>query len=113
MLMEMELLTSLTLSGGPATSIVDGPGGVWITENAANIVSRLSYSASAITRDPYPAPSAFGLKNLTVGPDNNIWAVGTNAHKVVKASAHYVTKASGGRGGVRELIDLLLDAKKD
>ena len=77
-------LTSLTLSGGPGTSIVDGPGGVWITENAANIVSRLSYSASAITRDPYPAPSAFGLKNLTVGPDNNIWAVGTNAHKVVK-----------------------------
>lgn len=36
-----------------------------------------------------------------------------DAHKVVKASAHYVTKASGGRGAVRELIDLLLRAKKD
>jgi len=36
-----------------------------------------------------------------------------DAHKVVEASAHYVTKASGGRGAVRELIDLLLDAKKN
>ncbi len=35
-----------------------------------------------------------------------------DAHKVVAANAHYVTKASGGRGAVRELIDLLLDAKK-
>lgn len=36
-----------------------------------------------------------------------------DAHKVVAANAHYVTKASGGRGAVRELIDLLLDAKKN
>ena len=35
-----------------------------------------------------------------------------DAHRVVKAAADYVTTASGGRGAVRELIDLLLDAKK-
>jgi len=38
-------------------------------------------------------------------------AVG-DAHEAVKASAHFVTKADGGRGAVRELIDLILNAKK-
>lgn len=37
-------------------------------------------------------------------------AVG-DAHKEVKAAADYVTAASGGRGAVRELIDLLIEAK--
>lgn len=37
-------------------------------------------------------------------------AVG-DAHEAVKAAAHYVTKADGGRGAVRELIDMLLAAK--
>jgi len=35
-----------------------------------------------------------------------------DAHDAVKAAAHYVTKLDGGRGAVREVIDLLLDAKK-
>jgi 3-deoxy-D-manno-octulosonate 8-phosphate phosphatase (KDO 8-P phosphatase) len=30
----------------------------------------------------------------------------------VKAAAHYITKCNGGRGAVRELIDLLLAAKR-
>ena len=30
----------------------------------------------------------------------------------VKAAAHYVTKCDGGRGAVREVIDLCLAAKK-
>ncbi len=34
-----------------------------------------------------------------------------NAVDEVKAISHYVTKASGGRGAVREVIDLLLKAK--
>lgn len=36
-----------------------------------------------------------------------------DAHKEVKASADYVTEARGGRGAVREVIDILLAAKID
>lgn len=36
-----------------------------------------------------------------------------DAHDAVKAAAHYVTQQDGGRGAVRELIDLLLEAKLD
>ena len=39
-------------------------------------------------------------------------AVG-NAHEDVKAAAHHITKSKGGRGAVREIIDLLLGAAKD
>lgn len=35
-----------------------------------------------------------------------------DAHDAVKAAAHHVTNLDGGRGAVRELIDLLLAAKK-
>ena len=35
-----------------------------------------------------------------------------DAHDPVKAAAHYVTRRRGGRGAVREVIDLLLAAKK-
>lgn len=38
-------------------------------------------------------------------------AVG-DAHEEVRYRAHYTTKAQGGRGAVRELIDLLLGAQK-
>lgn len=38
-------------------------------------------------------------------------AVG-DAHDTVKAAAHHITRTNGGSGAVRELIDLLLDAKK-
>lgn len=34
-----------------------------------------------------------------------------DAHDAVKAAAHYITKADGGRGAVREIIDLIIDAK--
>lgn len=38
-------------------------------------------------------------------------AVG-NAHDSVRAGAHWVTNAAGGFGAVREVIDMLLQAKK-
>ena len=34
-----------------------------------------------------------------------------DAHEAVKRAAHYVTKADGGRGAVREVIDMLLAAR--
>ena len=34
-----------------------------------------------------------------------------NAHDTVKAEAHYVTRASGGKGAVREFCDLVLQAR--
>ena len=36
-----------------------------------------------------------------------------DAHASVKTCSHYVTSTYGGRGAVREVIDLILDAKKD
>ena len=34
-----------------------------------------------------------------------------NAHDAVKSEAHYVTRASGGKGAVREFCDLVLQAQ--
>jgi 3-deoxy-D-manno-octulosonate 8-phosphate phosphatase (KDO 8-P phosphatase) len=34
-----------------------------------------------------------------------------DAHEKVRSTAHYITKARGGRGAVREVIDLLLASK--
>jgi 3-deoxy-D-manno-octulosonate 8-phosphate phosphatase (KDO 8-P phosphatase) len=36
-----------------------------------------------------------------------------DAHESVRWAAHYITKAAGGRGAVREVIDLLLQNKTD
>ncbi|MBC8021855.1 MAG: HAD hydrolase family protein, partial [Burkholderiales bacterium] len=35
-----------------------------------------------------------------------------NAVDAVKAAAHHVTSASGGRGAVREFCDLVIEAKR-
>jgi 3-deoxy-D-manno-octulosonate 8-phosphate phosphatase (KDO 8-P phosphatase) len=34
-----------------------------------------------------------------------------NAREEVKRAAHYVTTASGGRGAIREVVELLLQAQ--
>ncbi len=80
------IATELVLPAGASPqSVTAGPdGGVWITEAGLNNVSRLAFGAGVIKRDPYAAPSSFGLKGLTVGPDGNIWAVGTVANRVAK-----------------------------
>ena len=71
--------------GASPQSISAGPdGAVWLTEAGLNNVSRLTFGAGTIKREPYAAPSSFGLKGLTVGPDNNLWAVGTVANRVAK-----------------------------
>lgn len=57
----------------------------------------------AFIGDDTPDAEIFPLVGLAV-------AVG-DAHKAVKAAAHLTTRASGGRGAVREVIDLLLDAQ--
>jgi streptogramin lyase len=71
-------------AGAVPTAIAAGADGVWITENGLNNVTKLSYAAGAFTRTPFAAQSAFGLKGLTVGPDANVWAVGTNVNKMAK-----------------------------
>lgn len=58
----------------------------------------------AFIGDDTPDSEVFPFVGLAV-------AVG-DAHDAVKAAAHYVTKADGGRGAVRELIDHILEAKK-
>ena len=54
--------------------------------------------------DDTPDSEVFPLVGLAV-------AVG-DAHDAIRSAAQYVTRCDGGRGAVRELIDLLLDAKK-
>lgn len=54
--------------------------------------------------DDTPDAEVFPLVGLSV-------AVG-DALDDVKAAGHYVTRSAGGRGAVREVIDLLLAAKK-
>jgi 3-deoxy-D-manno-octulosonate 8-phosphate phosphatase (KDO 8-P phosphatase) len=36
-----------------------------------------------------------------------------NGHELTRRTAHYVTQAAGGRGAIREVIDMLLAAKFD
>lgn len=57
----------------------------------------------AFIGDDTPDAEVFPLVGMAV-------AVG-DAHDAVKAAAHYVTKAEGGRGAIREAIDLILAAR--
>jgi 3-deoxy-D-manno-octulosonate 8-phosphate phosphatase (KDO 8-P phosphatase) len=57
----------------------------------------------AFMGDDLPDAELFPYVGLAV-------AVG-DAHEAVKTAAHYITKADGGRGAVREVIDMLLAAK--
>ena len=77
--------SELPLPGANPLMIATGPdSAVWVTENATNNLSRLTFASGAFTRVGYPAPSSFGLKGITVGPDGNMWAVGSVANKVAK-----------------------------
>lgn len=58
----------------------------------------------AFIGDDTPDAEVFPFVGLAV-------AVG-DAHDVVKAAAHYVTRLDGGRGAVRELIDMVMRAKE-
>jgi hypothetical protein len=72
-------------AGASPVAIAAGPdGGVWVTENALNNVSRFGFAAGVITRVPYSAPSAFGLRGIIAGPDGNMWVVGTVANRVAR-----------------------------
>jgi len=59
----------------------------------------------AFIGDDTPDAEVFPLVGLAV-------AVG-DANEVVKAAAHYVTQHDGGRGAVREVIDMIMTAKND
>ncbi len=50
--------------------------------------------------DDLPDLGVMRLCGLAAAPDNAV--------EGVKAAAHYVTRASGGRGAVREFCDLVL-----
>jgi 3-deoxy-D-manno-octulosonate 8-phosphate phosphatase (KDO 8-P phosphatase) len=64
----------------------------------------VSPDQAAFVGDDTPDAEVFPLVGLAV-------AVG-DAHDAVKAAAHYVTKNDGGRGAVREVIDMLLAARR-
>jgi 3-deoxy-D-manno-octulosonate 8-phosphate phosphatase (KDO 8-P phosphatase) len=64
----------------------------------------VSAEETAFIGDDTPDAELFPLVGLGV-------AVG-DAHGDAKNAAHYVTKAAGGRGAVREVIDILLAARK-
>lgn len=58
---------------------------------------------TAFIGDDTPDAEVFPLVGLSVAV--------ADAHEAVKAAAHYMTKANGGRGAVREIIDLIIDSK--
>lgn len=67
--------------------------------------AKVSPEEVAFIGDDTPDAEVFPFVGLAV-------AVG-DAHEVVKTGAHYVTQAEGGRGAVREVIDLILVTKLD
>ncbi len=68
------------------------------------VAAGLSADEVAFIGDDTPDAAVFPYVGLAV-------AVG-DAHDAVKAAAHYVTKLNGGRGAVREVIDLLLNVER-
>ncbi|HRI04319.1 MAG TPA: HAD hydrolase family protein [Pyrinomonadaceae bacterium] len=67
-------------------------------------IAGVTADETAFVGDDTPDAEVFPFVGLAV-------AVG-DAHDAVKAAAHHMTKLDGGRGAVREVIDLLIDAKK-
>ncbi len=71
------------LPGGAVPgAIAAGSDGMWLIENGLNNVSKLTFSGGAFTRTAYAAPSAFGLRGIAIGPDANVWTVGTNVNRM-------------------------------
>lgn len=62
----------------------------------------LDWGQTAAMGDDWPDLAVLGRCALSCAPQN--------AHEEVKAVSHYITKARGGDGAVRELCDLLLVA---
>lgn len=58
---------------------------------------------TAFIGDDTPDVDLFPLVGLAVAV--------ADAHDAVKAAAHHVTKSDGGRGAIRDLIDLLLSGR--
>jgi streptogramin lyase len=75
---------SLPTGSGPLMLAGTADGAMWVTEATTNNVARLLTAGGAITRTPYPAPAAFGLRTIVQGPDGNIWAAGVVANRVAK-----------------------------
>ncbi len=67
-------------------------------------IAGVTADETAFVGDDAPDAEVFPLVGLAV-------AVG-DAHKAAKAAAHHITKLDGGRGAVREIIDILLEARK-
>ncbi len=68
--------------GAVPTGIAAGSDGMWLVENGLNNVSKLTFAGGVFTRTAYAAPSAFGLKGIIIGPDANVWTVGTNVNRM-------------------------------
>lgn len=51
--------------------------------------------------------------DIDVFPHVGVAIAVADAHEAVRQAAHYVTKANGGRGAVREVIDLIMASRKD
>ena len=69
------------------------------------LIARLGVAADAcaFVGDDLPDLAVMGRCGLAVAV--------ANAVEAVKATAHYVTRASGGRGAVREFCELVLEAR--
>lgn len=69
-------------AGTIPSALAPGTDGVWLIENGSNNVSKLTFGGGAFTRTAFAAPSTFGLKGIVIGPDANVWSVGTNVNRI-------------------------------
>jgi len=75
--------TDFPIAGGTFLSnIATGPDGyLWLTEQDANNIARLSPSTGVVTEYPVPTPDS-QPSGITVGPDGNIWFTEARASKI-------------------------------
>jgi len=72
--------------------------------NEMIVSAGVSPEEAAFVGDDTPDAEVFALVGLAVAV--------ADAHEDAKKAAHYVAKAAGGRGAVREVIDIILAARK-
>jgi 3-deoxy-D-manno-octulosonate 8-phosphate phosphatase (KDO 8-P phosphatase) len=111
-------------SSGVATAIISGRSSEAVARRAAELGiahvvqgspdKSASFDKLLASLGVQPAACAFvgdDLPDLPVMRRCGFAVAVANAHDAVKSEAHYVTRAGGGRGAVREFCDLVLRAK--
>lgn len=109
---------------GVATGLISGRESPATTERARQCKMKYVYQGhiekipilEEILQDAKVHPDEVGyigddMTDIVVMNRVGLAVATANAREVVKAKAHYVTKAEGGRGAVREVVEMILQAQ--